>query len=127
MSETRRIDVPNVIESARSFGQGILGAVILDNDMLIVAKAIVRADQFVDEPQQIVFRAMLDLSRKKEEITLTTLKDRLEYAGVLEKCGGRQFVSSLIDGIPRSSNTLLFAEGLADCYDMLEETRRPVT
>jgi len=97
--------LPQSIEAERS----ILGAVLLENSLLNQAVELLKSDDFYLANHRLIFDQMLGLSEKSRAIDLLTLTEELENAGHLETVGGRSFVSSLIDGVPKLSNLEYYA------------------
>ena len=97
--------LPQSIEAERS----ILGAVLLENSLLNQAVELLKSDDFYLANHRLIFEQMLGLSEKSRAIDFLTLTEELENAGHLETVGGRSFVSSLIDGVPKLSNLEYYA------------------
>ncbi len=97
--------LPQSIEAERS----ILGAMLLENSLLNQAVELLKSDDFYLANHRLIFEQMLGLSEKSRAIDLLTLTEELENAGHLETVGGRSFVSSLIDGVPKLSNLEYYA------------------
>jgi replicative DNA helicase len=97
--------LPQSIEAERS----ILGAVLLENSLLNQAVELLKSDDFYLTNHRLIFEQMLGLSEKSRAIDFLTLTEELENAGHLEAVGGRSFVSSLIDGVPKLSNLEYYA------------------
>ena len=126
--------LPQSIEAERS----ILGAILLDNERLNQAVELLKPDDFYLTNHRLIFEHMLSLSEKARAIDFLTLTESLDNAGQLETVGGRSFVSSLIDGVPRLSNLEYYArivrekatlrrlikrghEIINSCYDQQED------
>jgi replicative DNA helicase len=97
--------LPQSIEAERS----ILGAILLENSLLNQAVELLKADDFYLANHRLIFEQMLGLSEKSRAIDFLTLTEELENAGHLGTVGGRSFVSSLIDGVPKLSNLEYYA------------------
>ena len=97
--------LPQSIEAERS----ILGAILLENSLLNQAVELLKPDDFYLANHRLIFEQMLGLSEKSRAIDFLTLTEELENAGHLETVGGRSFVSSLIDGVPKLSNLEYYA------------------
>jgi len=52
---------------------------------------------------------MIVLSERNEAIDLVTLKEALAQAGEIDQVGGPVYISSLVDGVPRSTNVEYYA------------------
>ncbi|MFN8008066.1 MAG: replicative DNA helicase [Terriglobia bacterium] len=97
--------LPQSIEAERS----ILGAILLENGLLNQAVELLKTDDFYLGSHRSIFEQMMSLSEKNQPIDFLTLTNELANTGKLEEIGGRSFVSSLIDGVPRLSNLEYYA------------------
>ncbi|HEY3174344.1 MAG TPA: replicative DNA helicase [Candidatus Polarisedimenticolia bacterium] len=97
--------LPQNLDAERS----ILGAIILENRGLNMAQEILRQEDFYRESHRKIFRVMETLTERSAAIDLITLKNELERCGELESVGGAAYVSSLLDGVPRSANVEHYA------------------
>ena len=88
----------------------MLGAILIDNDTMNVAAAMIDAKAFFRDAHRRIFERMLDLSERSQPIDLVTLKEELERAGELEEVGGPAYIASLVDGVPRSTNVEYYAQ-----------------
>lgn len=97
--------VPHNLDAERA----VLGAVILDNDALQVARETLSPSDFFLNEHGRLFQVMLELSQHGVSIDYVTLVDKLESIDALERCGGAAYVASLGDGLPRVSNVAHYA------------------
>ncbi|RMG91505.1 MAG: replicative DNA helicase [Candidatus Dadabacteria bacterium] len=88
---------------------GVLGAVLLNNDVLPQVAELVDRDDFYRTGHRLIFEAMLDLSERGAPIDLVTLTEELRTKGVLEKAGGAAYVGSLTDQVPSARNAEHYA------------------
>ncbi len=104
-------DIPNMT-SPKSIDaeKCVLGAIILDNKALPVAQELLCDEDFFLESHRKIYRAMGQLSEKSMVIDLLTIKEALENSGELEKIGGAVYISSLVDGVPKSANIEYYAK-----------------
>lgn len=82
----------------------ILGGIIVKNENLNVVLSIISAEDFYREAHQKIIETMVALVDKGQPIDLVTLSEELQKAGVLEEVGGASYLSSLMDGVPKSLN-----------------------
>ncbi len=93
-------NLPHNLDAERS----ILGSIILENRALHMAQEILREGDFYRESHRKIFRVMEALTERSSVIDLVTLKNELQNQGDLDGVGGHAYVSSLIDGVPKSAN-----------------------
>jgi len=97
--------LPHNLEAERS----ILGAILIRNDAFNVAAELIDADDFFRDAHRRVFDKMVDLNERGQAIDLVTLRDELSRSGDLDPVGGPAYISSLADGVPRSTNVEHYA------------------
>ena len=97
--------LPHNLEAERS----ILGAILIRNDAFNAAAELIDADDFFRDAHRRVFDKMVDLNERGQAIDLVTLRDELSRSGDLEPVGGPAYISSLADGVPRSTNVEHYA------------------
>ena len=97
--------LPHNIEAERS----VLGAVLLDNEAFYPAIENVEPTDFYLAGHRKIFARMTVLMEGQGAIDLVTLNEELERAGDLEASGGTAYLSSLVDGVPRTSNVEHYA------------------
>ena len=98
-------NLPHNLDAERS----ILGSIILENRALSMAQEILREEDFYRESHRKIYRVMGSLTERSAVIDLITLKNELQRAGDLDSVGGPAYISSLVDGVPRSSNVEHYA------------------
>jgi len=94
--------------------RAILGAVILDNNLVNQAIELLRPDDFYGRAHQLVFRAMIALSERGSEINPILLGEELRREGWLEQTGGVAFISELTYGLPHFTNLAHYAKVVRD-------------
>src|SRR5207237_7206313 len=102
--------LPHSAESERA----ILGAIILDNNLVNQAIELLRPDDFYIRAHQLVFRAMIALSERGSEINPILLGEELRREGWLEQTGGVAFISELTYGLPHFTNVAAYAKVVRD-------------
>ncbi len=97
--------LPHNLEAERA----ILGAILVDTAACDRATETLAPPDFYRDAHARIFEAMLALSAARSAIDLVTLKEALARAGALEEVGGPVYISSLVDGVPRSINVAHYA------------------
>ena len=97
--------LPHNVEAERS----LLGAILLDNEAFYPAIENVDAPDFYHPGHRKIFTQMTAVMEANGVIDLITLNEELQRAGELEAAGGIAYLSSLVDGVPRISNTEHYA------------------
>ena len=94
--------------------RAILGAIILDNNLVNQAIELLRADDFYIRAHQLIIRAMIALSERGSEINPILLGEELRREGWLEQTGGVAFISELTYGLPHFTNLAHYAKIVRD-------------
>jgi len=82
----------------------VLGGILVNNKNLNVVLSIITPEDFYKEANRNILEQMVVLVDKGLPIDLLTLTEQLQKAGQLEEAGGAQYLSSLMDGVPKSLN-----------------------
>jgi replicative DNA helicase len=98
--------LPHNAEAERS----VLGVILLDNTSCNVTIPILKREDFYLDSHRRIYDKVVQLSESNKAIDLVTLAEELARAGELESVGGAAYLSSLIDGMPRSTNVEHYAK-----------------
>jgi replicative DNA helicase len=79
------------------------------NAIAVVLEAL-SPDDFYRESHRTIYRAILALYDRGEEVDVVTLSAQLEREGVLVKVGGREFVHALAEFVPAAANAGYYAD-----------------
>lgn len=82
----------------------VLGGIIVNNKNLNVVLSIISPEDFYREANRRILEKIIALVDKELPVDLLSLSEELQRAGYLEEVGGASYLSSLMDGIPRSLN-----------------------
>ena len=84
--------------------QSVLGAILLDNTAINRATENVTEEDFYRTSNQIIYRAMVDLSERNEPVDQITLTEYLKSISQLENVGGASYLAELVQIVPSSAN-----------------------
>jgi len=96
---------PHSLEAERT----VLGGILVGNKDLGAVLSIVSPEDFYNEAHQIIFGKIITMLDKGDPVDVLTLNDAFERAKMLKVVGGVSYISSLMDGIPKSSNIKHYA------------------
>jgi len=88
----------------------VLGSILIDSDAFTRIADIITAEDFYKESHQEIFTAMTELYSEHEPIDLLSLTNRLEEKKLLEKIGGRTYLTELANAVVSSANIAAYAE-----------------
>jgi replicative DNA helicase len=77
---------------------------LVDKDAVIVAIETLKPNDFYREDNKEIYSAMYEIYNNGRHIDMITVKDELVLRGSLEKIGNLEYLSTLIDGVPTTSN-----------------------
>ncbi len=97
--------LPHNLEAERS----VLGAILIHNDTFNSAAQIIDGRDFFRDAHRRIWEKMVVLSERNEPIDYVTLKEELAKSGELDEVGGPAYITSLADGVPRSTNVEHYA------------------
>ncbi len=96
---------PHSIEAEES----VLGAVLLSADAANIALEKLHAEDFYRPAHQQIFEAIRGLFDANEPIDAVTVSEILRRDGSLERMGGVDFLTRLLDTVPTTSNIEYYA------------------
>lgn len=89
--------------------QSTLGAAMASKDALADILEILQPEDFYDNANQEIYRAILDLFRESRPVDIVTVCDELKKRNALEAAKGRAYVASLVSDTPFSRNGAEYA------------------
>jgi replicative DNA helicase len=88
--------LPNSAEAERA----VLGAIMLDNSLIMQAAEQVAAEDFYVPSHRRIFLAMLALAHRGSEINQVLIAEELRRDGEIESVGGITYITNLMTGLP---------------------------
>ncbi len=82
----------------------VLGGILVNNKNLNVVLSIISVEDYYKEANRKILEAIISLIDKGRPADLLTLAEELQKSGALEEVGGISYLSSLMDGVPKSLN-----------------------
>ena len=93
--------------------KSLLGAVLIDEDIIADVAEIVHAADFYDKQHTIIFGAMMRLYEKHKPVDLLTLTEELKRKDELEVVGGSAYLTELTNYVPSAAHAASYAELVA--------------
>lgn len=90
--------------------QGVLGSILLDNDVLHEVVPLLTVDDFYRDSHQIVYRAVRDLYDLGRAIDAITLADELTRRDEMNAVGGIEFLAEIVNSVPHAANAKYYAD-----------------
>lgn len=92
----------------------VLGACLLDADVIPDALHRLRRDDFYSPKHGMIFEAIGRLHSKKEPVDLITVQNELKQAGVLDQVGGLHYLTQMVGQVPTTGNTGAYVRIVAE-------------
>lgn len=102
--------LPSSAESERV----ILGAILLDNQLIAQAIEAVGADDFYSPLHRRIFKAMISLFERGERIDPILIGEELKKDGSIDSIGGVAAITNLTYGLPHFSDIFDYAKVVKD-------------
>ena len=96
---------PHSLEAEKA----VLGNILMNNESLSAVLSIVSPEAFYKEAHKKIIAKMATLINKGTPTDVVTLSDALQNDGMLEEVGGASYISTLMDGVPKSLNVEFYA------------------
>jgi len=87
-----------------------LGGILLNNKNLNVVLSIISPEDFYKDSNRKIIEKIISLVDKGKPVDVVTLSEELQKEGTLDEVGGASYVSSLMDGVPKSLNIEFYAQ-----------------
>lgn len=91
---------PHSLEAEKT----ILGGILVNNTNLNVVLSIISPEDIYKDSNRKILDKIIALVDKSLPVDLLTITEELQKAGELDEVGGASYVSSLMDGVPKSLN-----------------------
>jgi replicative DNA helicase len=88
----------------------VLGGILVDNKNLNVVLSILSIDDFYKEGNRKILEKIALMVDRSLPVDLLSLSEELKKAGDLDEIGGASYLSSLMDGVPKSLNVEYYAQ-----------------
>jgi replicative DNA helicase len=94
---------------SREAEESVIGAVLLSEDAVNEVMDHIHPEDFYVPAHQAIFEAMRELFDTNQAIDAVTVSEALRRRGELEKVGGIQYLTRLVDIVPSTSNVVYYA------------------
>lgn len=103
-----------VLPSSFEAEQGVLGAMMIDNDAAAKALEILAADDFYFEAHKVIFNVISEIYSSKKGIDLVTVVEALKKINKLEDVGGIAYVTFVLNSVVTAANLTYHADIVLD-------------
>ncbi len=110
MAEKKQIETGKIPPQSIDAEMSLLGAVLIDEEVLADASEIIKPADFYDKRHQVVFAAMMRLYEHHKPVDLLTLTEELKKKDQLEMVGGSAYLTELTNYVPTAAHAEAYAE-----------------
>jgi replicative DNA helicase len=110
MAEAKHVDTAKIPPQSIDAEMSLLGAVLIDEEVIADASELVSAKDFYDKRHQIVYAAMIRLYEQHRPVDLLTLTEELKKKDQLETVGGSAYLTELTNYVPTAAHATAYAE-----------------
>lgn len=89
--------------------QAVLGAILLQPDVIITVNEILRAEDFYRRAHQKLFQVMNEIVESGQPVDLITLTSELQDKQLMEEVGGVAYLTELSGAVPTAANVEYYA------------------
>lgn len=90
---------------ARDLEEAVLGALMIDKNVLGDVIDVLKADTFYVEAHGLIYKAIAKLFEKSKPVDILTVMEQLKQNGDLEAVGGVQYLSELTNRVASSAHS----------------------
>lgn len=90
--------------------QGVLGSILLDNDVLHDVISILDVEHFYRDAHQVIYRAIRELYDLGKAVDLITLAEELTRRDQFKAIGGDDLLSQILGTVPHAANAKYYAQ-----------------
>ena len=94
---------------SREAEESVIGAVLLSEDAVTEVMDKIHPEDFYVPAHQAIYESMRELFDTSQAIDAVTVSESLRRKGELEKIGGIQYLTRLVDIVPSTSNVVFYA------------------
>jgi replicative DNA helicase len=110
---TKEIPTGKVPPQSIDAEKSLLGAILIDDEVLADASEFVMAKDFYEKRHGIIYDGMMRLYERHKPVDLLTLTDELKRKKELDIIGGSAYLSELTTYVPTSAHASAYAEMVA--------------
>jgi replicative DNA helicase len=90
--------------------EAVIGSLLIDSEAILKVATFLKAEDFFDETNQVIYQACFSLYQRNEVINQITVAHELMRQNRLEQIGGAAYLSHLISGCPTSLHVEYYAQ-----------------
>lgn len=96
--------------------EAVLGALMIEKDAFSLVSEILVPESFYEHRNQLIYKAIADLSLKEKPVDILTVKEQLEKNNELDEVGGPFYITELSSRVASSAHIEYHAQIIAQKY-----------
>lgn len=96
--------------------QSVLGAMIVENEVIYEVSEILNGDEFYKEAHKILYNIIIEIHNEGKPVDVITLMDTLKSRELIEAVGGISYITDLVSSVPTVSNAKHYAKIIEEKY-----------
>jgi replicative DNA helicase len=88
----------------------VLGSIMLKPEVMNDVLDVLSPESFYSTRHRLIFETVIKLFAEGQPIDLISVSEKLKAQNLLEKCGGRSYLTELVESVPSSANIMYYAE-----------------
>ena len=117
------LDIGKLPPQATELEEAVLGAMMLDPDVLRTVIDILKPESFYKDQHSRIFNAIRELSNRSQPVDILTVTQELRKSGELDIVGGAYFITSLTNRVASAANAEFHARIVAQKFIQRELIR----
>lgn len=113
MPDKKQVETGKIPPQSIDAEMSLLGAVLIDEEVLADASELVKPADFYDKRHQVIFAAMMRLYEHHKPVDLLTLTEELKKKDQIEMVGGSAYLTELTNYVPTAAHAEAYAELVA--------------
>lgn len=90
--------------------QSVLGSMLLDKEVISLVLEIIKKEDFYRDDHREIFESIMDLYENSIPIDIITLSEDLNKKALLQKIGGLEYLTFIVNQIPTTANAHHYAK-----------------
>lgn len=104
------IQNPNALPASLEAEEAIVGAMLLDKEVISDITEIITEDDFSNPQLKEIFASIIDLFEEGKPIDVVTVAERLKERGSYDVVGGSEYLTNLVINTPTTANATYYAK-----------------
>ena len=120
MDSKNNMNFGRMAPQAQDLETAILGAILLEKKAFDLVAEILKPESFYNPANQIVFSAMISLSKANKPIDFLMMFEQIKSSGELDAIGGAYYLSKLTNSVVSSANIEAHANEVSKKHSLRE-------